>query len=172
MRVRIILYVMLLLILTGCNTIRVIKLKRNGHQAKKGESMVSLYLEKAGVGKVSEFSKEFTKEDTVVWKYRNGIVYFKTISSYIEGEEATDSSILPVYGLYGGGHILIKQDNESFLLYDMRIADFKLWLWEGFIPDLQKTGYEDKLIKRDFGDSLKIQKKLSKAKSLDEIFKK
>ncbi len=163
-------YILILLIIiasSGCKSTKSLQLKRHGLIGQINDCTYIMFLRKKGSGIIYEITNEYSKEESFTWKYYRGVVYFKNTTTEITRGYVNPTPILPDYGLYGnGGHMLIRTDNLDYLLYNQKIADFRLWDRQRYIPYLQKSGLENKLINKSFGDSATIHRKLEKAKEI------
>lgn len=139
------------------------------HKGIANDFVYTMWLNENFTGTISEVSEYYWQDDSVQWKYRRGKLYFKFINTYEIKEPLHKGNILPSVCLYSKRGIYVPGDTSYFFLHKV---PFRTQSWKSYVKNLQKTGDEAKIVDRYFGDSTQIQRKLSKAKPLNEVFEK
>ncbi len=98
--------------------------------------------------------------DTLKWENNDGILYFSDIdTNYINLGDTIALITSPNKALYSNNHILFFQDSSFFVFYNIAI-DTGYKSEDFYFVRKQTTGEEEQTIKKHFGKTKTILKKL------------
>ena len=161
--------VLFILCLGSCKSLKEYRVSNYAHKGIEVDATYTVWLEKDFEGVISETCKKYWRDDSVKWRYKNRLMYFKYMSTHDVKGTIPEGNILPSVCLYSKKGIYVPTDTSYYFLHKM---PFRLKVWKLYVKEMQETGKEADIMKRQFGDSIQIQKKLAKAKPLEEVFKK
>jgi hypothetical protein len=158
----------LIVSIISCGSLRTDYLINHAYSGKCCDISHGIRFYKDSIGEVYEVSS--IKNDTIRWKYKKGVIYFKKLVSSPK-EHNNITTYLPYYAFYYKGHLAVINDSSQYLIYNWKIASLEMMYSDRYISYVKESGLEEKLLNGCFGNSRKINRRLNKVKPLGEIFK-
>jgi hypothetical protein len=164
---KIIILAVLVIFFGSCKSYKEYRVSNYAHMGIEDNSTYMMWLNKNFSGCISENARVYWRDDSVQWRYKNGLMYFKNMSTHDVKGDIPTNYILPDVCLYSKKGLYVPTNSSYIFLHKIpfRTQGFKL-----YVKEIQDTRKEGRIIKRCFGDKERIDRKLSKAKSLEEIF--
>jgi hypothetical protein len=159
---------MSIMFMSSCKSYKEYKLTNYALAGLNNERDYTMWLDKDFTGKFYHSTGNNQMIDSIEWRLVNGLFYFNHLSRLRTYGEDTKDEIAYV-GLHSIKGIYLSFDSTFLFINKIPV---RTRYFTSYVNSLKERGKEDKIVKRYFNNKERINYKLSKAKSVEEVFNK